>query len=114
MPIPGRRPLRYLQRKSSGEMIETIIEKFKKLEEKYDFTVIEGSDFTGDGIAFEFETNATIAKNLSAPVIIVISGQNKTTAQTVNTTLTVFQNFEAREMQVLAVVVNKVNPDNVK
>ena len=39
--------LNLLQTKSTGEMIETIIKKFKRLEEKYDFTVIEGSDFSG-------------------------------------------------------------------
>lgn len=106
--------LNLLQTKSTGEMIETIIEKFKRLEEKYDFTVIEGSDFSGEGIAFEFETNATIAKNLSAPVIIVITGQNKTTAQVVNNSLTVLQSFEERELQVLSVIVNRVAPEIVQ
>ncbi len=105
--------LNLLQSKGRGEMIETIIEKFKRIEDNYDFTVIEGSNYTGDGIAFEFDTNATIAKNLSAPVIIVISGQDKTTAQAVNTSLTVFQSFESREIQVLAVIVNRVNIDYV-
>ncbi|MCY7423090.1 MAG: phosphate acetyltransferase, partial [Chitinophagaceae bacterium] len=105
--------LNLLQTKSTGEMIETIIEKFKRLEDKYDFTVIEGSDFSGEGIAFEFETNATIAKNLSAPVIIVITGQNKTTAQIVNNSLTVLQSFTERELQVLSVIVNRVPPDSV-
>ena len=106
--------LNLLQTKSTGEMIETIIEKFKRLEEKYDFTVIEGSDFSGEGIAFEFETNATIAKNLSAPVIIVITGQNKTTAQVVNSTLTVLQSFAERELQVLSIIVNRVSPDIIQ
>ena len=105
--------LNLLQTKSTGEMIETIIEKFKRLEDKYDFTVIEGSDFSGEGIAFEFETNATIAKNLSAPVIIVITGQKKTTTQIINTSLTVLQSFNERELQVLSVIVNRVSPECV-
>ncbi len=100
--------LQMIQNKSQGEMIDTIIGKFKKLEEAYDFTVVEGSDFVGEGIAFEFDANISIAKNLAAPVIIVISGENKTTAQTVTTTLTVFNNFQARDVQVLAIVVNRV------
>src|SRR5215470_4703600 len=33
------------QNKSRGEIIDTIISKFKTLEEAYDFTVIESSDF---------------------------------------------------------------------
>ncbi len=90
-------------------MIDIIISKFKKLEEAYDFTVVEGSDFEGEGIAFEFDANISIAKNLAAPAIVVISGENKTTAQIVTTAITVFQNFQARDVQVLAVVVNRVN-----
>ncbi len=100
--------LQMIQNRSQGEMIDIIISKFKKIEEAYDFTVIEGSDFVGEGIAFEFDANISIAKNLGAPVIIVISGEEKTTAQVVTSAVTVFQNFRAREVQVLAVVVNKV------
>ena len=100
--------LRQMETENRGEMINTIIRKVKKLEEQYDFTVIEGSDFLGEGTAFEFETNITIAKNLNAPVVIVVSGENKTTAQMVNTAQAMIRNFKSREVQVLAVVVNKV------
>jgi phosphate acetyltransferase len=103
--------LQMMQNKSEGEMIDIIISKYKKLEEAYDFSVIEGSDFEGDGIAFEFQANISIAKNLSAPAIIVISGENKTTAQAVTTALTVFHNFQASEVQVLAIVVNRANAE---
>ena len=89
--------LQMMQNKSEGEMIDIIISKYKKLEEAYDFTVIEGSDFVGEGIAFEFQANISIAKNLSAPAIIVISGENKTTAQTVTNALTVFHNYQASD-----------------
>ena len=101
--------LQMIQNKSQGEMIDIIINKFKKLEDDYDFTVIEGSNFVGEGIAFEFDANISIAKNLAAPAIIVISGENKTTAQTVTSAITVFNNFQAREVQVLAIVVNRVS-----
>lgn len=62
----------------------------------------------GEGTAFEFETNVTIARNLSTPAIVVVSGENKTTAQIINSVLTVLRNFETREVQVLAIVANKV------
>ncbi|GAA4322062.1 phosphate acetyltransferase [Mucilaginibacter gynuensis] len=99
---------------SQGEMVDTIIRKYKNLEDKYDFTVVEGTDYLGDGSAFEFDVNVLIAKNLRAPVIAVVSGANKTTAQTINSVLTVMRNFESREIQVLAVVVNKVKPEQVE
>src|SRR4051812_1076560 len=53
--------LQMIQNKSQGEMIDTIISKFKSQEEAYDFTVIEGSDFVGEGIAFELDANISIA-----------------------------------------------------
>jgi phosphate acetyltransferase len=106
--------MRKMETESQGEMIDTIIRKFKFLEEKYDFTVIEGTDYQGEGSAFEFEINVQIAKNLRAPVIIVVSGEQKTTAQVVNGVLTSIRNFDAREIQVLAVIVNKVNPEHAK
>jgi phosphate acetyltransferase len=103
-----------METESEGEVLDTIIRKFKYLEEKYDFTVVEGTDYLGDGAAFEFDINVQIAKNLRAPVIIVISGKDKSTAQIVNGVLTAIHNFDARETQVLAVVANKIKPEFAK
>ncbi len=100
--------LHRLETTNEGDILNTIIDKYKKLEEVYDFTVIEGSDFSGEGTAFEFEYNIQIAKNLGAPAIIVVRGDGKTTAQVVNFALSVWRNFETREVQVLSIVVNKV------
>lgn len=106
--------MQHLENGTRGEMIDTIISKVKRLEENYDFTVIEGSDFVGEGTAFEFEANISIAKNLNSPVIIVISGYNKTTAQVVNSAATILRNFVSREVQVLAVVANLIKPAQVE
>ena len=103
--------LHRIQTDSEANIINTVITQYKKLEENYDFTVLEGSDFVGEGTAFEFEYNILIAKNLNAPAIIVVSGQNKTTAQIVNFALNVWRNFESREVQVLSIIVNKVSAD---
>ncbi|MCU7552795.1 phosphate acetyltransferase [Chitinophagaceae bacterium LB-8] len=108
-----QKAMELLEMDNHGEIIDTIIRKVKKLEDENDFTIIEGSDFVGAGAAFEFETNINIAKNLGAPVIIVISGENKTTPQVINSALTVWRNFEAREVQVLAIIVNRVKPEQV-
>lgn len=106
--------MQQMETESQGEMIDTIIRKFKYLENKYDFTIVEGSDYLGEGSAFEFEINVQIAKNLRAPAIIVVSGEGKSTAQVVNGALTAIHNFEAREIKVLALVANKVNADSAK
>jgi phosphate acetyltransferase len=103
-----QKAMRHIEGDNRSDLINTVIRKVKKLEESYDFTVIEGSDYLGEGTAFEFETNVSIAKNLNAPVVLVISGENKTTAEIVNATQTILRNFKSRDVQVLAVVANKV------
>ena len=105
--------MRQMEGDNRGDLINTVIRKVKKLEESYDFTVIEGSDYLGEGTAFEFETNVNIAKNLNAPVVIVITGENKTTAQIINTVQAVMRNFKSREVQVLAVIANKIKKNMV-
>jgi phosphate acetyltransferase len=97
-----------------GEMIDSIIAKYKTLEEHYDFTVIEGSDFLGEGIAFEFETNAEIAKNLGVPVLAIVGGQHKSVAQVISAVMNILHNFQARDVQVVGVVVNRVKPEQQK
>lgn len=96
------------------EIIDTIISKYKSLEEQFDFTIIEGSDFLGEGTAFEFDANVTIAKNLGTPVIIVLSGDNKNIAQISNSAIVTTKNFLQRKVKVLAVVVNKVDKSDIE
>ncbi|MBE9583560.1 phosphate acetyltransferase [Mucilaginibacter sp. JRF] len=104
--------LQLLNEQSQGEMIDTIISRFKKIEENYDFTVIEGSDITGQGTGFDFESNMLIARNLNAPVVLVVSGDRKSISETIQDGLNLFHAYQSREIQVLAVVVNKVQPDH--
>ena len=106
--------LEFIESESRGEMIDTIISKYKKIEENFDFTVLEGSDFTGEGVAFEFELNLMIAKNLGCPAILVVSGQNKTDTQIINESLNFLHNFKDNDVQVLGVIVNKVPAEQVK
>lgn len=105
--------LEHIESESRGAMLNVIISKYKKLEEISDFTVIEGSDFLGDGTAFEFESNAVIAKNLGAPVLIVITGEHRSTAQIVSSALSALQAFDGREVQVLGIVANRVSAGQV-
>jgi phosphate acetyltransferase len=106
--------MRLSEQGNTDEIIDTIISKYKKIEEHYDFIVVEGSDFLGGGVAFEFNANAAFAKNLGAPVAIVISGEEKTTAQIVNGVITAYQNFEAQEIQVLIAIANKVQAEQTE
>jgi phosphate acetyltransferase len=106
--------LRLLETGALGELIDTVIRKFKHCEDTYDFTVVEGSDFVGTGTAIEFDANLSIAKNLGVPVILVVSGEGKSTAQVISSVLTLLRNFEAREVPVLLAVANRIAPAQVE
>ena len=102
--------LHLLETGAQGELIDTVIRKFKHWEDTCDFTVVEGSDFVGTGTAFEFDANVSIAKNLGVPVILVVSGEGKSLAQVISAVLTLLRNFEAREVPVLLAVANRIAP----
>ena len=70
-----------IQKDDMNNLFTTILNKYKQLEAKCDFVLIEGTDFTGSLKSFEFDFNASIANNLGAPIITVINGNGKTVGE---------------------------------
>ncbi|MCG9792453.1 phosphate acetyltransferase [Flavobacterium algicola] len=97
-----------------GEVLDLIIEKFKRLEERCDFVLVEGTSFSGDGTAIEMDMNVLIAKNLGVPTIIVSSGEGKTLDEFVDSMYLAFNSFKIKDVEVVAVVANKVQPENLE
>lgn len=97
-----------------GEIFNTIISKYKALEEKNDFMLVEGSDFSGEGMAIELDANILIAKNLGIPAIIVSSGVGKTLDQFIDGLHLAYDSFKEKEVEVLAVIANKVQEKNIE
>jgi phosphate acetyltransferase len=106
--------LKLLETENRGELIDTVIHKIKKLEEAHDFIIIDGSDFVGEGTSFELDANINIARNVNAPVIIVVAGDQKTVPQIINSAITIWRSFEDRELQVISLIVNKVPAESVE
>jgi len=98
----------------SGEIIDTIIRKYKKLEDEFDFVLVEGSDFSGEGNVFEFDVNVLIAKNLGVPVIIVASGKNKTKEILMGNLQMAYHAFINKDVRVMSIVCNKIEPENLQ
>ncbi len=98
----------------SGEIIDNIIKKYKKLEDEYDIVLVEGSDFSGEPNVFEFDVNVVIAKNLGIPVIIVASGENKSKEALMGSLQMVYHAFVNKDVRVLAMVTNKIQPENLE
>ncbi|MFS4418139.1 phosphate acetyltransferase [Maribacter sp. 2307ULW6-5] len=94
-------------------IIGTIIEKYKALEERFDFVLVEGTSFLGEGTIIEFDINVVIAKNLGIPAIILASGVGKTLDGLVGNLQIAYDSFDDKGVQVLAVIGNKVQKENV-
>ena len=93
------------------EILDTIIEKYKVLEEKCDFVLCIGSDFESGGSAVEFNYNADIARNLGSPVLLVTSGAGQTVDEIINEVKIALEAFEEAGCQILGAVVNRTDPE---
>ncbi len=105
-----------LKHRSEGNnslVIDTIISKFKQLEESHDFVVVEGTSFNGDAASFEFDSNVDIAKNLGIPLILITKGDNSTPEEIANSILSTYQVVNDKDVKVLSIIANKTNPANV-
>lgn len=92
------------------ELMERVINKYKLLEENYDFVICEGTDYIGEGSEFELELNALIAQNLGSPVVVLGQGLGREIEQIVAPIQMAIQTFEDHHCQILGTIVNKVEP----
>lgn len=96
------------------EIISKIIEKFKAVEDRFDFVLVEGTSFSGKGSIGEFDINVLIAKNLGVPAIILESGIGKTLNELVDSLHLAYDSFEDKGVQVLSVIGNKVEQQSIQ
>ena len=76
-----------------NEVYETIINKYKKLEEQFDFILVEGSDFKEEGSVFEVDFNASIAQSLAMPVLMATKYCYNTIGELVNNVIAEVHSF---------------------
>lgn len=95
------------------EALDKIIEKYKAIESRFDFILVEGTDFSGEGSIIEWDINVFMAKNLGIPTIILASGVGKTLEELVDNLYLAYDSFTNKGVEVLMVIANKVEPQNV-
>ena len=98
----------------SDDVIHNVIKKYKKLEAKYDYVLVEGTDFSGEGGFTELDVNLMIAKNLNIPALIVGSGNGKKKKDFVNTMQLTYKSFINKEVDVIGIVANKIEVDEIE
>jgi phosphate acetyltransferase len=98
----------------SEELLKNILDKYKTLENRCEFVLCEGTDFTGVSSAFEFDFNAAVANNLGCPILAVINGRNKSPGEVIDTIRFARETFENQGCTVLAAMANRVDPQHLE
>ena len=96
------------------EIVDIIFKKYKELEERFDFILLEGTDFSGEAAFVELDINAIIAKNLGVPVILVGNGKGKSDEELISNLHLAYDSFVEKEVRVLGVIANKVESPDLK
>ena len=89
---------------------QRILEKYKTLEKKCNFVLVEGSDFRDHLSAYEFNFNLRVANNLGCPIIGVVSGLNKNIEEVSNSLQIMRGAMENEKCSRVGMVVNRSNP----
>ncbi|MEC3905611.1 phosphate acetyltransferase [Tamlana sp. 2201CG12-4] len=96
----------------SGDAIDYIIKKYKYLEERFDFVLVEGTDFSHEASSLELDINILISKNLGLPVIIVSQGDGKSISEIVENVQLAHDTFK-EEVDVLSIMINKIASEDI-
>ena len=95
------------------EVFQTILAGARRLEERFDAVLYDGTDYTGTAAALEFEVNARIANNLGAPVIALVNGSRRRPGEVVDALRLARESLLAEGCTIAAIVVNRVDPDDI-
>ena len=94
----------------TDELIEELIGKYKKLEEKYDFILCQGIQKSSLTQVFDFDINIKIAQNFATPYINVINAKGLHVKE-------IIENFEIDNQNILsqkcfhfATFINRIDP----
>ncbi|MCK5642181.1 MAG: phosphate acetyltransferase [Gammaproteobacteria bacterium] len=112
--VPTTTAEEYVARGRLDDLVEIILDRYKAYEENCDFVLIEGTNYEGVTSWFEFDTNAVIARNLGAPVLMIIKGKDRTVDEIVSSAVMSKEQFEYRGCEFQAAMVNMVDRDRLE
>ena len=97
----------------TSALLDGILAKYNAVAAQFGFVVCEGSDYEGDTSAFEFNLNAAIARNIDAPVLLVVDGHKiGQDGQATGLDFAV-QSFQEGDCKVLAAILNRFPADRL-
>ncbi|BBZ26449.1 phosphate acetyltransferase [Mycolicibacterium madagascariense] len=87
-----------------------IVDKYHQVAQRCDAVVIVGSDYTDVTSPSELSTNARIAVNLGAPVVLAVRGKDRTPEDVVQVVELCLAELAAQHAHTAAVVANRCDP----
>lgn len=88
--------------------MDTIVERYHRVADRCDAVVVVGSDYTDMAAPTEFAYNARIAANLSAPVLLVLNGAGRSTAEMATVADVTAKTIAENHATLFAVAANRV------
>jgi len=100
-----------IQAGKQNELLENILIKFKSLEEKCDFVLIEGTDYIAGNEAFTFEINSSIAAYLNSPTLIITNARKTPTNELIALTELAIEGLSEKGVDVIGTIANRVDDE---
>ncbi len=88
-------------------LFEKIFDAYNHLSKGKDIVVIEGTDYTSTLAALEFDINAHLAQNMSAPVLLVANGASRSVDNIIENLIEVTESVRGMGCKFLGAVINR-------
>lgn len=103
--------LELLAQNDYDKFLNRVIQKYKNLEDNYDFVLCIGSDLSTEGTAFEFDANVAIAQAIGSPVLILTNATRNDIEDVLGPIHLALEAFQAKKCPVIGVIVNRAAQD---
>jgi len=92
------------------ELYTRILERYKALENRCDFILCVGTDYSGVSTALELDFNVEVARNLGSSLVPVMNGRGKDPDALGRAARTLLESLELKKCDVLTVIINRIEP----
>ena len=92
---------------SIGEVYDTIIKRYKELEAKFDFVLVDSASIGEDSNPFDESLNASIAQSLNIPTLVVLNDAYASEEELIEQVQVELHNLLEKDVRVLSVFINK-------
>src|SRR5690606_3735166 len=94
--------------------LATIVSRYHAMARQCDAVVIVGSDYTDVAGATELAFNARIAANLGSPVLLVVSGKERSAQEVRHVVDVALSELDAHHAQTIGVIANRCTADQIE